>query len=122
LTKILGRTGEAVRVRGMFVHPKQTDEVIARFPDIRRYQLVVTRPENRDEMVLKVELAVKHAEAFSLGTMKGEIHMPVESEKLKNELDKAFRDVCKVRFDKFELVGSGSIAENAKHIIDKRKY
>jgi hypothetical protein len=54
--------------------------------------------------------------------MKGEIHMPVETEKLKNELDKAFRDVCKVRFDQLEFVGSGSIAEDAKHIIDKRTY
>jgi phenylacetate-CoA ligase len=122
LTKILGRSGEAVRVRGMFVHPKQADEVIARFPDIKRYQLVVTRPQNRDEMLLKVELAAKHAEAFSLGTMKGEINMPVEREKLKNELDKAFRDVCKVRFDSIEFVDSGSIPADAKHIIDKRKY
>jgi hypothetical protein len=54
--------------------------------------------------------------------MKGEINMPVEKEKLKNELDKAFRDVCKVRFDTLELVDSGSIPEDAKHIIDKRTY
>jgi phenylacetate-CoA ligase len=122
LTKILGRSGEAVRVRGMFVHPKQSDEVIARFPDIRRYQLVVTRPEDRDEMVLKIELGVKHKEAFRLGTERAEIHMPVEKDKLKNDLDKAFKDVCKVRFDRLELVDSGSIPEDAKHIIDKRKY
>jgi len=122
LTKILGRSGEAVRVRGMFVHPKQTDEVIARFPDIFRYQLVVTRPQNRDEMVLKVELAVRHAAAFSLGTMKGEINMPVEKDKLKNDLEKAFRDVCKVRFDQLEFVESGSIPKDAKHIVDRRKY
>ncbi|MCJ7514721.1 MAG: hypothetical protein MUO89_01960, partial [Dehalococcoidia bacterium] len=75
-----------------------------------------------DEMVLKVELAAKHAESFRLGTMKGEINMPVETEKLKNELDKAFRDVCKVRFDQMELVDSGSILADAKHIVDKRKY
>jgi phenylacetate-CoA ligase len=122
LTKILGRSGEAVRVRGMFVHPKQSDEVIARFPDIRRYQLVVTRPEDRDEMVLRIELGVKHKEAFKLGTERAEIHMPVEREKLKNDLDKAFKDVCKVRFDRLEVVDSGVIPEDAKHIIDKRKY
>jgi phenylacetate-CoA ligase len=122
LTKILGRSGEAVRVRGMFVHPKQTDEVMTKFPDIRRYQLVVTRPKDRDEMVLKIELTAKHAEPFKLGTIKGEINMPVEREKLKSELDKAFRDVCKVRFDSLEVVESGLIPEGAKHIVDKRKY
>ena len=106
LTKILGRSGEAVRVRGMFVHPKQTDEVIAKFPDIRRYQLVVTRPQNRDDMVLKVELA----------------NGAIDKEKLKNALDKSFKDTCKVRFDRVEFVTEGSIAEGAKRIVDERVY
>jgi phenylacetate-CoA ligase len=106
----------------MFVHPKQTDETIAKFPEIRRYQLVVTRPQHRDEMVLRVELADKHVEPFRLGTIKADINMPVEREKLKNELDKTFRDMCKVKFDRLEFVDSDSIPEDAKHIIDKRKY
>jgi phenylacetate-CoA ligase len=106
LPKIMGRSGEAVRVRGMFVHPKQTDETIARFPEIRRYQLVVTRPQNRDEMVLKVELADD----------------AVDKEKLKTALDKSFRDTCKVRFDRVEFVAKGFIPEDAKHIVDERIY
>jgi phenylacetate-CoA ligase len=122
LPKIMGRSGEAVRVRGMFVHPKQADKAIARFPEIRRYQLVVTRPQHRDEMVLKVELAVTHVEPIRLGTSKAEISMPIEREKLKNALDKTFRDICKVKFDRIEFVDRGSIPEDAKHIIDKRTY
>ncbi len=106
IPKIMGRSGEAVRVRGMFVHPKQTDEVISRFPEISRYQLVVMRPQHRDEMVLKVELADE----------------TVDKEKLKTALDKGFRDVCKVRFDRVEFVAKGTIAEGAKHIADERAY
>jgi phenylacetate-CoA ligase len=106
LPKIMGRSGEAVRVRGMFVHPKQTDETIAKFPEIRRYQLVVTRPQDRDEMVLKVELANDAA----------------DKEKLKASLDKSFRDTCKVRFDRMEFVGKGTIPDDAKRIVDNRKY
>jgi phenylacetate-CoA ligase len=106
LPKIMGRSGEAVRVRGMFVHPKQTDETIARFPEIRRYQLVVTRPQNRDEMVLKVELADASA----------------DKEKLKSALDKSFRDTCKVRFDRVEFVAQGIITESGKQIVDERIY
>jgi phenylacetate-CoA ligase len=102
----MGRSGEAVRVRGMFVHPKQTDEVIARFPEIRHYQLVVTRPQNRDDMLLKVELADKNT----------------DKEKLKNALDKSFKDTCKVRFDRVEFVAEGTIDESAKHIVDEREY
>ncbi len=106
LPKIMGRSGEAVRVRGMFVHPKQTDETIAKFSEIRRYQLVVTRPRDRDEMVLKVELASDS----------------IDKEKLKTNLDKSFRDTCKVRFDRMDVVASGSIPESAKSIVDERVY
>jgi phenylacetate-CoA ligase len=106
LPKIMGRSGEAVRVRGMFVHPKQTDEVIARFPEISKYQLVVTRPQNRDEMLLKVELVDKS----------------VDREKLQGNLDKSFREVCKVRFDRIDFVAGGSIPKNAKQIVDERVY
>lgn len=106
IPKIMGRSGEAVRVRGMFVHPRQTDEVISRFPEISRYQLVVVRPQHRDEMILKVELADE----------------TVDKEKLKTALDKNFRDVCKVRFDRVEFVAKGTIAEGAKRIVDERIY
>ena len=106
LPKILGRSGDAVRVRGMFVHPKQSDEAISKDPAILRYQLVVTRPENRDEMTLNVELADEK----------------VDKEKLKADLDKDFRDVCKVRFDRMEFVSKGTIAKDAKPIVDKRSY
>ena len=106
LPKIMGRSGDAVRVRGMFVHPKQTDEAISRFPEISQYQLVVTRPGHRDEMVLKVELADEAA----------------DKEKLKSALDKNFRDICKVRFDRMEFVAKGTIPEGAKRIVDERVY
>lgn len=106
LPKIMGRSGEAVRVRGMFVHPRQTDEVISRFSEISRYQLVVTRPQHRDEMTLKVELADEAA----------------DKEKLRSALDKDFRDVCKVRFDRVQFVPKGTIAEGAKRIADERVY
>ncbi len=106
IPKIMGRSGEAVRVRGMFVHPKQTDEVMSRFPEIWRYQLVVTRPQHRDEMVLKVELEKED----------------VDKDKLRTALDKDFRDVCKVRFDRVEFVPKGTIVEGAKKIADERVY
>lgn len=106
LPKIVGRTGDAVRVRGMFVHPKQTDEAVSGYPEISRYQLVVIRPKDRDEMILKVELADEAA----------------DKEKLKGALDKDFRGICKVRFDRVEFVAKGTIPEGAKSIVDERVY
>lgn len=50
LTRIMGRIGDAVKVRAMFVHPRQLAEAAAGQPEILRHQLVVTRQGNRDEM------------------------------------------------------------------------
>jgi len=57
-------------------------------------------------MVLKVELASDS----------------IDKEKLKANLDKSFRDTCKVRFDRMDVVAAGSIPENAKSIVDERVY
>jgi phenylacetate-CoA ligase len=106
IPKIMGRSGEAVRVRAMFVHPKQTDEVISRCPEIANYQLIVTRIENRDNMLLQVELASE----------------PKDKEAWAKALEKDFAGVCKVRFDKIEYVKAGTVGKDAKKIVDKRTY
>ena len=52
-----GRADEVTKVRGMFIHPRQLDEVLARFPAVARGQVVVTREEHQDVLTLAVELA-----------------------------------------------------------------
>jgi phenylacetate-CoA ligase len=49
----LGRVGEAVKVRGMFLHPRQVRSVMADVPEVTRYRFVVEREEHRD--VLRCE-------------------------------------------------------------------
>ena len=106
IPKIMGRSGDAVRVRAMFVHPRQTDEVMVRYPEITSYQLIVTRSENRDNMLLQVELAADPQDRVAWG----------------KALEKDFTDVCKVRFDRIEHLPAGTIAKDAKKIIDRRTY
>jgi len=49
-----GRVGDAVKVRGMFLHPRQLREVMANFPQVTRWQAVVTRREHKDYLTLRV--------------------------------------------------------------------
>ncbi len=56
LKRILGRIDQAVKVRGTFVHPWQMDEVVAERPEVFKYQAVITREGERDELTLNVEL------------------------------------------------------------------
>lgn len=106
LPRIMGRSGDAVRVRGMFVHPRQTDEVISRFKEVAGYQFIVTRPASRDEMILRVELKEELA----------------DREDWEKRIKSAIQDTCKVKCDMIETVRPGIIATGAKKVLDKRKY
>jgi len=105
LVKILGRVDQATKVRGLFVHPGQVDEVAAKHREIARYQVVVTRKEHKDEMTYRVELKEE----------------TLQPEKLKEEIEKSIRDVMKVRGD-VQLVPKGTIPDGAKKIADQRTW
>ena len=61
----LGRVGEAVKVRGMFLHPRQIRAVMADIPGVASYQFVVERAEHRDELRCAV-VAAPDADAAAL--------------------------------------------------------
>ena len=105
LMKILGRVDQVTKVRGLFVHPGQADEVASRHDPIARVQVVVRRRDHKDEMILRVELQE--------GTS------PVES--LKEEIEKSIRDVMKVRGE-VQFVPKGTIPTGAKKIDDQRTW
>ena len=49
-----GRIGDAVKVKGMFLHPRQLDQVMARLPEVARYRVTVDRPEHTDRVRCEV--------------------------------------------------------------------
>ena len=57
LAGFLGRVGEGVKVRGMFVHPSQLAEALGGQPGVVRYQGAVTAKGHRDILTVLVEPA-----------------------------------------------------------------
>jgi len=106
LVRIAGRIGDAVKVRGMFIHPRQLEEAISRTGGIRNFQLVVSRREQRDEMTLKLE--VEDASA--------------DKERLIESLQSNVREICKLRIDSVDFVPCGTIPKERKIISDERKW
>ncbi len=49
-----GRVGDAVKVRGLFLHPRQLAELMKRFPEVAGWQAVITRQEHKDFLTLRV--------------------------------------------------------------------
>ena len=103
LGKILGRTDQVTKVWGIFIHPWQADEVMAKFPIVARYQVVVTRREYRDEMKIYIELKEEAADKINL----------------KREVEKEVQEILKVKGE-VEFVQRGSIPDRAKKIDDRR--
>jgi phenylacetate-CoA ligase len=99
-----GRADEVTKVRGMFIHPRQADEVAARTPGVARYQVVVGREGHQDSLTLRVELTPG-----------------VEAGAVRAALEAAIRDVMKLR-GAVEVVAAGTIPENARKISDERKW
>ena len=81
LKKILGRIDQATEVRGTFIHPWQGDEVISRYPEVFKYQVVITRENHKDIMTFVVEL-------------KEEISRP---EILKGRIERDIRDILTIK-------------------------
>jgi phenylacetate-CoA ligase len=50
LAGVLGRIGEAVKVRGMFLHPRQAAQVLAAETAVAAYRFVIDRVEHRDTL------------------------------------------------------------------------
>jgi len=102
LTRILGRTDDATKIRGMFVHPGQLDAVMAESLGGTRYQLVVRRKGFEDDLTLRVE-------------------GPAAGGDLSARLEARLRDAIKLRV-RVELVPSGTLPADAKKIADERTW
>ena len=99
----MGRADQTTKIRGMFVHPGQVDQIAKRFPEVTRARLVVTGEMANDVMTLKVETACSGPDALSA------------------KLQEAIRDVTKLR-GQVELVAVGALPNDGKVIEDARSY
>ena len=106
LVAIVGRAGDAIKVRGMFVVTKQAEAVFSGFDQISAFQIIVGRKEERDEMTFKIELKDE----------------AIDKSQLADELNKKFQDVCRVKADNIEFVAKGTIPEEHKTILDERVW
>jgi phenylacetate-CoA ligase len=103
LDRIVGRVGDAVKVHGMFVHPFELDGVMARYPEVARYQGVVTRAGDTDEVAVRVELAPDTAAS------------PLVRDRLAQSVAAGLRLRAAV-----EVVPTGTLAGETKKIVDLR--
>lgn len=95
---LVGRRGEAVKIRGMFVHPNQLRFAAAQAGYTAGIQGVVTRPDLRDHFLVRV-VGAGDASAAA-------------------QLQEAIRQTCRVRVDELTFVD----ALSGPPMLDQRRW
>lgn len=106
ITRILGRIGDAIRTRGMFIHPRQLEPALAKFSEVVRFQGIITRQGYRDQFTLKVEL----------------INEDINKEQLTQKLIQAITAAVRIKLDAVDYLTPGTIPQGHKIIVDERVY
>jgi len=99
LAGLLGRVGDAVKVKGMFIRGAEIEKALKAFTGIARFQAVVTRDHHQDHLEYVLELQPGAAVDVAL-------------------VSDALREAVKVRGE----VRTGAVPENAKRIDDRRVW
>ena len=104
LAGFLGRVGEGVKVKGMFVHPRELAAALGAEAAVGRYQAVVTEGAGgQDVLTVRIEAAP--------GCALGPASVDVLSARI--------QEAVKVRTG-VEVVGAGTIPEDARVLVDER--
>ena len=98
----MGRADQTTKIKGMFVHPAQVNQTIARHPEIRKGRLVVANVDGKDIMTLQCEVD---------GAPEG----------LTDAIAASLQSVSKLS-GHVEIVAPGSLANDGKVIDDVRSY
>ena len=105
LVGFLGRVGEGVKVKGMFVHPRELAAALAAEPSVGRYQAVVTEGAGgQDVFAVRIEAAP------------GRTLDAAWVHKMSARITQAVRVRAGV-----EVVAAGTISEDASTLADERR-
>lgn len=102
---LVGRRGDAVKVRGMFVHPNQVRFAAAAIPGILATQVVITRPDLRDDVTLRVEVEGGQG-----------------SDEFTQRILATFQAACRVKADRVEFLAPGTIDPKEPGVFDQRQW
>jgi phenylacetate-CoA ligase len=103
MKRIIGRVSDIPRIKGMFVVPRNVQNVLDRYPQLGRFQLVVDRPARQDELTIKI------------------VHkQPVDQDALGQRLVAELRDAIRLTAT-VEFVDSQALPDGMPLIEDRRK-
>ncbi|MCA0325829.1 MAG: phenylacetate--CoA ligase family protein [Proteobacteria bacterium] len=104
ISQLCGRVGQGVKVREIFVYPRNIEEVLARVPAIERAQVVVGTTDHKDVVLVRGVLRRGH---------------PPES--AANELRDRFKQVTRVKVDAIDWVDASDLLPEAAVLVNNKQ-
>lgn len=103
--EIVGRVGEVIKIKGMFIYPSQVKNVMNKFPQVKKFQLVVNRINEVDSTTLQLE-----------------VEDGVDKKIISDGIQKSFPEICTIRVNNLDFVAPGTISPEGKTIVDLREW
>jgi phenylacetate-CoA ligase len=105
LVRIVGRIDQVTKVKGMFVHPEQVQQIENKVPEVESLQLVITRVGHEDQMTIQATLKSTASHSDELGTRISEVA----------------REITRLRGE-VVFVDRADLEVEKRKIVDKRKW
>jgi phenylacetate-CoA ligase len=106
ISKIMGRAGDSIRVRGMLVHKNQIMEIVNSLPELKGFKLIVSRSQERDYLRFKVGLQEMNADTTRLSKL----------------LMSKIQDICHIRVDQIDFEPTEHFRDELSVFSDMRDY
>ncbi len=103
--RLVGRVGDAIKVRGMFLHPNQITAAMSRIPQVKHAQAVISRPADKDYLLMLVELKPEYADANVADAVTAYV-----------------QGMARLRVDEVRVVEPGVIDLGQRMVKDERKW
>ena len=103
ITQIVGMIGDHVKVKGQFVHLRELNEAMSKFPEIAKYQMNLYLDGHRDRIGLNLEVEVDSDQVA-----------------LAPAITTACQQVFKLKVDTIDFLPKGTLQEGYKVFLDTR--
>jgi phenylacetate-CoA ligase len=99
-----GRVGDAIKVRGIFVHPHQLVNLMKHFPQVDRWQARISRKAHKDELTLYIIPST-----------------PTQVSGLNKEINQAAKGILRLNLN-VQIVSPEFLPTNASQLEDTRTW
>jgi phenylacetate-CoA ligase len=101
ISMLQGRVGQAVKVREIFVYPRQLEDLVIAVPGLARAQAVIARPAHREEITLNL-------------VIDGDADAPT----VRAQAAERFKELSRLRADDIAVVSA--LSDDAPLVVDRK--